>query len=345
MRRVVNAAYVALVAACVVGIVLPTSPLHSATGLAPAASWRSFNPPVANVVFHGGLVGGAPSRPGIVRDIPVFVVLGRSGGFPRAYTDGTLRFLQELSRSAGSPSNPLEPITTLHDGNGLPLGDSVAFGVPQHFRIQSPTGGGACQPDTGRDVYSDGSGFTSCLLNTYLETTVIDELMQSKLPLGVARIYSVFLPPGIEVCDGSSNAAQGGSCNWGNEPRAFGAYHVGYCTDGQVSCTASTSVLLTVEPYPTGGTAGAPVQVDVDTTATHLIHELAEAITDPLPRQPGWIADDTEDTAGAEVGDVCETVAVPFHLDPDGLRWNVQLGSDRYLSEGLFDARGPSCRP
>ena len=113
----------------------------------------------------------------------------------------------------------------------------------------------------------------------------------------------------------------------------------------QVSCTASTAAVLTVEPYPTGSHPGAAVGADVGTTVGNLIHELAEAITDPVPQQPGWIADNAGATSGGEVGDVCETVAVPFHQDPDGFRRNVQLGSDRYLSEGLFDARGPTCRP
>jgi len=127
--------------------------------------------------------------------------------------------------------------------------------------------------------------------------------------------------------------------------RAVAAFHVGYCIDGTAHCTESTAMVLTVEPYPVGGTSGAAVGDDVNTTVGNLIHELAEAITDPVPQYPEWIADNPEAAFGGEVGDVCETVRVPFHQDPNGFRWNIRLGPDRYFSEGIFDARGPTCRP
>lgn len=345
MRKFVNAAYLGLAAACILGILLPASPLPSAAGPAPSPSWDSYGPPLANVVFRGGLIAGSRSQPGVVSNTPLFVKFNGSSSLPQRYVSGTLRFLQELARSAGSPSNPLAPITTLYDRDGRPLADSVSAEAPNYLQLQAPTRGDACQPDAQRNVYPDGSGFTACVVRTYLESTVMAKLRRSNFSFGVDRIYSIFLPPGVEVCEGPNNVNQGGSCNWGTGRRSFAAYHDAICQGDSTSCTAGSAAVLTVEPYPTGNHLGSAVDADVEATVLSLIHELAEVITDPIPQQPGWVADNANGTYGGEVGDVCETVAVPFHQDLDGFRWNVQLGSKRYFSQGLFDARGPTCRP
>jgi len=195
------------------GFLLPTSPLPSPAGQASGPSGPWFSPSVANVDFHGGLIGGTRTRPGVVSNTPLFVGLGPEGSFPQTYASGTLQFLQELARSSGSPSNPLAPITTLYADGGRRLADSVSFGSPQHFHLRSPAGSRAWQPDATRNVYPDGTGFGLCVTSTYLVSNVVGQLTRTDSSSGVDRIYSVFLPPGVEVCDGSKDVAQGGSCN------------------------------------------------------------------------------------------------------------------------------------
>lgn len=107
-----------------------------------------------------------------------------------------------------------------------------------------------------------------------------DEL-QAALPTLPApnanRLYAIFLPPNVAVVMGGSRSCQ-----------AFCGYHD----------AIESEIFYAVLPYPgCSGCVGDLAEFDALTSTTS--HELAEAITDPVPGT-GWY----DDTHG-EVGDVC----------------------------------------
>jgi hypothetical protein len=104
------------------------------------------------------------------------------------------------------------------------------------------------------------------------------ELVRTSLPAPTANsVYFAFLPPGVTVVAGSERSCQ-----------AFCGYH-----------DRSTSGLFyAVVPYPNcSGCLGGLQALDALTSVCS--HELAEAITDPVPGQ-GWY-----DDAHGEIGDIC----------------------------------------
>jgi hypothetical protein len=91
------------------------------------------------------------------------------------------------------------------------------------------------------------------------------------------RLYALFLPPGVAVIMGASRSCQ-----------AFCGYHD--AIDDQT--------FYAVLPYPgCPGCLGGEAEFDALTSTTS--HELAEAVTDPIPGT-GWY-----DDAHGEVGDIC----------------------------------------
>ncbi len=104
------------------------------------------------------------------------------------------------------------------------------------------------------------------------------EVARKSLPAPTANtLYFVFLPPGVSVVAGSERSCQ-----------AFCGYHD----------RSASALFYAVVPYPNcSGCLGALGPLDALTSVCS--HELAEAITDPVPGQ-GWY-----DDANGEIGDIC----------------------------------------
>lgn len=91
------------------------------------------------------------------------------------------------------------------------------------------------------------------------------------------RVYSIFLPPNVAAVMGGARSCQ-----------AFCGYHD----------AIDNELFYTVLPYPNcAGCVGSLDEFDALTSTTS--HELAEAVTDPVPGT-GWY-----DDAHGEVGDIC----------------------------------------
>ena len=116
---------------------------------------------------------------------------------------------------------------------------------------------------------------------------VMDSAIQEMLQAEVARkalpaptastVYFAFLPPGVTVVAGSDRSCQ-----------AFCGYHD----------RSAGGLYYAVVPYPNcAGCLGNLRPLDALTSVCS--HELAEAITDPVPGQ-GWY-----DDANGEIGDIC----------------------------------------
>ena len=114
-------------------------------------------------------------------------------------------------------------------------------------------------------------------------------------------LYFIYLPPGITVVQGGGRSCQ-----------AFCGYH--NAIGGQI--------FYAVMPYPgcTGCTGGlAPIDALTSTSS----HELAEAITDPIPGQ-GWY-----DDVHGEIGDICAWQTKQVAGYTVQLEWSNQAGACR----------------
>ncbi len=108
---------------------------------------------------------------------------------------------------------------------------------------------------------------------------MLDQQVSSKaFPAATPNtVYFVFLPPGVTVVAGSDRSCQ-----------AFCGYHE----------RSSAGLYYAVVPYPNCTGCLADLSA-IDALTSVCSHELAEAITDPVPGQ-GWY-----DDANGEIGDVC----------------------------------------
>jgi len=119
-----------------------------------------------------------------------------------------------------------------------------------------------------------GASVTDSAIQQMLE----GEVARKSVPAGTAnRLYFVLLPPGVTVVAGSERSCQ-----------AFCGYHD----------RSAGGLFYAVVPYPNCAGCLADLQ-PLDALTSVCSHELAEAITDPVPGQ-GWY----DDTNG-EIGDVC----------------------------------------
>src|SRR5216117_3567329 len=144
-------------------------------------------------------------------------------------------------------------------------------------------------------------------LGTNVTDSAIRHMLQQQLTNGSGvpaptpdTLYFVFLPPGVSVVAGGDRSCQ-----------AFCGYHD----------HIEAQLFYAVVPYPNcAGCLGELGTLDALTSVCS--HELAEAITDPIPPQ-GWYDDDH-----GEIGDICA--------------WqNKQLGS--YAVQLLWSNRANGC--
>jgi hypothetical protein len=134
---------------------------------------------------------------------------------------------------------------------------------------------------------------------------------------GYGHIYNIFLPQGVDFCEGSS-------CYSPDNPAtfAFCAFH------GSIDFTDLGHVLFTLEPYMDVPGCQVPQPSPngslVDSTANVLSHETSETITDP--DGDAWLALSSLTEYGYEIGDVCET---PTFQSPvtnlNGVSYEVQF--------------------
>ena len=159
----------------------------------------------------------------------------------------------------------------------------------------------------GRGKYAGSLTLPAPALGTNVSDTAIRHMLQQQLASGSDvpaptpdSLYFVFLPPGVAVVAGGDRSCQ-----------AFCGYHD----------HVETQLFYAVVPYPNcGGCLGDLATLDALTSVCS--HELAEAITDPVPPQ-GWYDDDH-----GEIGDICA--------------WqNKQLGT--YAVQLLWSNRANAC--
>ena len=159
----------------------------------------------------------------------------------------------------------------------------------------------------GRGRFVGTASLPAPALGTSVTDTAIRQMLEQQLagksslpPAGPNTVYFVFLPPGVSVAAGGDRSCQ-----------AFCGYHD----------HINGKIFYAVVPYPNcAGCLGGLGPLDALTSVCS--HELAEAITDPIPPQ-GWYDDNQ-----GEIGDPCA--------------WqNKRLG--RYTVQLLWSNRASGC--
>ena len=159
----------------------------------------------------------------------------------------------------------------------------------------------------GRGRFLGTAAVTAPALGPTVTDTAIRQMLEQQLAgktgfpaAGPNTVYCVFLPPAVAVAAGGDRSCQ-----------AFCGYHD----------HINAKVYYAVVPYP-GCAACLGGLAPLDALTSIASHELAEAITDPVPAQ-GWY-----DDAHGEIGDFCA--------------WqNKQLG--RYTVQLLWSNRSRGC--
>jgi hypothetical protein len=266
----------------------------------------SCTPPL---IYGGGKVMGTAAKPGDTTVYPVYWAPSAASYSPNYETiiDG---FLQNVAAASGSTTNVFSVLTQYHGTSSTPTAYSVHFGT----HINDTT----AFPASGCPVLA---GYTNCLSDAQLQAELTKIITAQSLPVGGDRIYSVFLPPGVDTCDSP------GSCN----SNSFCGYHSAMTVNG-------TQVLYSNEPYPnlTGCNTGQSPNGNpwADTAIKTESHELNEAITDPFG--DGWV-----DAAGNEIGDECSqnygvALGSTNAAAPSTTMYNQMIGTGKYYIQTEF---------
>jgi len=282
-------------------------------------SYGGGSPPLLS---GGGSVVGTPSTTG---ENTVHALFWAPPGysFPAGYEAGVDTYLTDVAAASGSASNVYAVATQYTDAlrAGTPhIQYLVHAGAPVDVTDAYPVGG--CTPDSAK-----GENYLACLTDSQMRTELAGVLTADGLPTGMGDIYLVLLPPQVETCTGTLDAAAGGTCS--------DTAYSGYCGYHSATGAGSSTVLYADIPYPTAysytclGTESPNGSIELDSALSLISHEHNETITDPTGR--GWM-----DSVGYEDGDECAWKFGTALGGSPGAQWNQVINGDHYELQQEF---------
>jgi hypothetical protein len=162
--------------------------------------------------------------------------------------------------------------------------------------------------------------YTRLLYQNDLLTVLHAALVKNGKKAGYSNMYHVFLPKGTDTCFDRTR-----SCYSPDHPatNAFCAYH-----ESVAFKDVSETVIVSIEPYQKVGfcasRASSGASALTNSTASTLVHETFESITDPGPAF-AWF----NFTFGSEIGDLCQTYQ--WKVSIDGIVYSIQpMYSNKY---------------
>jgi hypothetical protein len=231
----------------------------------------------ANMTYHGGPVMHSNTE---------YAIFWAPSGFafPAGYESAIVSYLQNVAVDSGKATNVYSVATQYADGSGR-AAYQTTFGGSFDDTTPYPTSG-TCNPYTG----AVGTNYATCISDARLRSELNSVIAAHGLPVDLATIYFIFLPPNVGQCVQTGAAAD---CF----DREYCAYHS--------MSPPSNPPLYTSQPYapvdPVGcGTRQYPNSNSVDDELSSASHEANEVITDPLP-PTGWF----DTNLGGENGDLC----------------------------------------
>ena len=195
-----------------------------------------------------------------------------------------------------------------------------------------PTAG--CTTNSGA-VYSDNSGYTTCLDDAQIQAEINAQVSAHGLPRNLGNIYVIFLPKHVESCFLAGNNPRNQACTlYPGTTGGYCAYHGEFggntvyanmpfpIYNSPVGFTCGSEASLPTNESPNGNT-------DADVEISPLSHELAEAITDP-DVNTGWY-----DSSGFENGDEC-AYEYGATSGSAGALFNQTINGHHYLTQEEF---------
>jgi len=304
---------------------------ESANGAsATSKAYNGGSPPLTR--GDGDTMGGI-GAPGAITLTPIFWAPPTTS-FPSGFVTGIEALDTNLAAQSGTAGTVLSELTQYTTASGAHLQNKITAGTPIVDTTTTPAslGVSTCSPDQGK-IYNDNAPYSICITDAEVGAEVASQVQAGNLKSDRAHLYAVFTPEGAEVCFGSSNGTLGGSCtpNAQNPSSGFCAYH-------SSSSNATTATLYAAMPYSVWDSA---TQIEcngsdqfpqgnapVDVIASSYIHEIAEAITDPVGT--AWL-----DRQGNEIGDLCSYIYGPTTGTPSALFSQV-IGGAAYYVQQLF---------
>ena len=297
--------------------------------------------------------------------------LYQTPGAANTYVAIVERYLRDVAAASGTSGDDLSVLRQYYDvvaGVTHYVSGRFVAGTPLVVTTPYPSAAtsAGCAPDDGA-VYANGQGDTTCVTDVAIAAEGHHLASTQHLATGMHTLFVILLPRRVEECITGQNLAHGGVCDAGVNPTktTVDRMYCGYHTDDQ-------NAIYAVEPFPvvdgaggltcsssksTLGTAKTPIgnespngNIDADTEVSIVTHEIAEAVTDPLPSasgvavsgQTGWI-----DKGSEEIGDDCAYVYGDSlqMLGAPGHKYNQSINGDHYFVQGLFSQAEDDVNP
>ena len=288
------------------------------------------------LLFHGGAVMGTASTGPVV----VTPIYWTPSGHP---IDATYRhvidsYLADVAGASGQRTNVYSTLAEYYGNNGS-IRYRLRLGTPISDTHPLPTDGCKVNGRDQKNIYSDRTGYDSCLSDSQVIAETDQVRAAHGLPRDNGHLYVMFLPKHVESCFyGGSTTTSNNYCTINHQPSAaYCAYHA-----QAPSSTIYANMAYPIYNSPVGYTCGsdatfATVQSpngdpDADVEISPTSHEIMEAITDP-DTVTGWY-----DSSDYENGDECAYIYGATQ-GAAGQLYNQVIRSGHYLTQEEFSNR------
>jgi hypothetical protein len=283
-------------------------------------------PPLIN---HGGPMMSTRANADKVVITPIF--WAPSGySFTSAYKSLLNRYLADAAHDSDKSTNVFATWFEFNGTNGF-INYRVQLGTPITDTTAYPAAGCTTSPGP---VYSDNTGYTTCLDDAQIQSEVSSQVASHGLTRDLGHMYVMYLPKHVESCFFPGNPSNQ-QCTINITPSAaYCAYHseLGGNTvyanmpfpvySSATGFTCSSEFTLGANESPNGNT-------DADVEISPLSHEISEAVTDP-DTSTGWF-----DSSGFENGDECAYEYGATH-GTAGALYNQTINGHHYLTQEEF---------
>ncbi len=312
------------------GIVHPTGTRAECGAGAKAEAPYKGTPPLLN---HGGPVMAVPSVGSTVVVTPIYwAPAGYS--FPAGYKTIINNYLADIAADSGTQTNVFSTNTQYPGSNGA-ITYSISTTAAVNDTHAYPAAG--CVVNSG-SVYSDGSGYSTCLDDAQLKAEIATVTSARGLASDFGHLYPILTPKGVESCFYPGNPSNQACTINPTASAAFCAYHGYFGSAGSPTVIANmpfpvyksaTGYSCTAENLDGDGIIQTPNgNVDADVEVSPLSHEMSEAITDP--ELNAWY-----DSSGNENGDDCAYIYGTLSGAPH-VHYNQVINSRHYLTQEEF---------
>ncbi len=190
--------------------------------------------------------------------------------------------------------------------------------------------------------------YTTCITDSEINAE-LQHLFDANpsLTAGLDQLYTVLLPPGVELCLTGSTQ----TCSLNQANLSTGAT---FCDvhESATGVSSANGAIYTVDPYPilhgsincaTGESPNSDPGIDADLSG--LTHEVAEAITDPC--FPSGLTFSTAASTSQldEVSDLCAYTYPPGDPGAAGAKWDQFIHGNRYFVQEIYSWSLGGCAP